>query len=421
MVGMLRTLLVTLLAVVGFHLQATTVDEIPNVHLRDGSRYVSDMTGLLSAGTVERVDKALADLERETTAEVVVVVVDNVDSSMTPQQMAYQIQSRWGVGKKDVNNGLVMLVSINDRRVEIVTGRGLEGIIPDVIAGRIIRDAMALRFKNNDFDAGIEAGVNALVSIISNPDNRDEIMSDLSGEDDLTAEDLWNLYLSMAGLIMVGMTLWVILLFRSTRREPLIVRYPKLASINVGLLTLSCLTLGPGFIIYGFYRAKLHRLRRGKHLCSNCNHKMALVDEENDNSYLTPGQDMEERLNSVDYDVWVCPECNQVDIIPYINSSSPYKECPSCGVRAMVLNAARILRQPTTRSEGLGELGYICRNCGHNHNDHYTIPRKEDESAAIAAGAILGSMLGGGGGRGGFSGGSFGGGSSAGGGAGGSW
>ena len=419
----LRLILLLIAVTLALPLVAITVREIPNVHLSDARRYVSNPSGILSRDAVERLDETLAELERQTSAEVVVAVVDKVDPSLTPAQMAYQIQSSWGVGKKDVNNGLVMLVSRDDHRAEIVTGRGLEGIIPDVIAGRIIRDAMAPAFKENDFDRGVIAGVDAVAAIISNPENRDEVLSRIAGdEDDLTPEQLWNFYLGMITFLMVGMALWVIFMFRTTRREPLAVRYPKIAGINISLLVLSCLTIGPGFIIYGLYRAALHHIRRRRHPCGNCNYPMTLIDEDHDNDFLTPSQDLEERLNSVDYDVWVCSECNSVDIIPFVNNNSPYKECPRCGARELVLTVARVIYQPTTRREGIGERVYTCRNCGHNHNDRYMIPRKADDSAAIATGAILGSMLGGGsGGGGGFSGGSFGGGSSAGGGAGGSW
>ncbi|MCH5345525.1 MAG: TPM domain-containing protein [Muribaculaceae bacterium] len=423
MKSLLRYILAAIVAIVTtMPLSAITIDEIPNVQVANRNHFVSDPTGQLDASTVDAINRRLAALTQETTAEVVVVVVDKVDPSMTPRQMAYDIQSRWGVGKRDVNNGLVIFVSIGDRRAEIVTGRGLEGIIPDVVAGRIVRDVMVPHFKEGDYNGGVEAGVNAVASIIAAPENRDEILSTMTPDNDLTAEEFWDFYVKFAGAILLVMTVMAIYMFRSTRRLPLAMRYPRIEKVNVVMLMLSCLSLGAGFIVYYFYRRGLKRLRRGRHLCANCGHQMDLMDEETDNSYLTPSQDLEERLNSVDYDVWVCPECNEVDVIPYVNASSPYKECPRCGAHTLTLTENRVLRQPTTRTQGIGERVYTCRNCGNRVSERYTIPATPDPSAAVA-GAVLGSMLGGrgGGGGGGIRGGGFGGGTSAGGGAGGSW
>lgn len=147
---------------------------------------------------------------------------------------------------------------------------------------------------------------------------------------------------------------------------------------------------------------------------------MELIDEEHDNDYLTPAQDTEERINSIDYDVWHCPKCHQTEVLPYINRTTNYTQCERCGARAMSLVDRRTLRQPTVSHEGEGVDIYICKNCGNQHQKRFRIPRKADPTAAIVAGSILGSSLRGGGGGGSF-GGSFGGGMTGGGGAGGRW
>lgn len=420
-------LLTLLLALLPLQLPAITVDNIPNVHRQDARRFVSNPDGVLSDAAVARVDAMLRQLMDKTTAEVVVIAVDEADPSMTPHEMAYAIQSKWGVGKSDRNNGLVMLVSRGDRRVEIITGRGLEGIIPDVVAGRIINRIIIPEFKKGDLDTGVEKGVAALSAIIANPDNADEVLSSERNdaiEAPVSADDIWNAYLGFASILCLIMVIGVIYLFRSTRRLPLAQRYRKVESYSTLLLIAGFMTLGAGLFIYFIYRLRLRSMRNHTRKCGRCGHKMKKMSEERDNDYLSPSQDLEEQLKSVDYDVWVCPECHEVDIIPFINRHSSYRECPKCHARAAVLTMERHLRPATTRSEGAGERIYTCRNCGHNDREIYRLPKLADDSAvaAGAAGAILGSMLGGSrGGGGGFSGGSFGGGSSAGGGAGGSW
>ena len=141
---------------------------------------------------------------------------------------------------------------------------------------------------------------------------------------------------------------------------------------------------------------------------------MYRVDEDNDNTYLTQSQDAEERLDSVDYDVWLCPDCGETDIIPYVNPSKNFTECPVCHARACTLVNRRTVVPPTTSREGVGIEEYMCLNCRNRSQRKYNIAKE------VAAPIIIGG-IGGSGGGGGFSGGSFGGGMTGGGGASGGW
>ncbi len=145
---------------------------------------------------------------------------------------------------------------------------------------------------------------------------------------------------------------------------------------------------------------------------------MSRVDEDNDNNYLTPSQDAEERLDSVDYDVWLCPKCGETDIIPYVNPSKNYSVCPRCNARAAVLVNRRIIYRPTTTREGRGAEEFVCLNCRNRWDKPYTIPREALPPVIVGG---IGGRGGGFGGGGGFSGGSFGGGMTGGGGASGGW
>ena len=152
--------------------------------------------------------------------------------------------------------------------------------------------------------------------------------------------------------------------------------------------------------------------------CPACKGKMHKLNEEEDNNLLSPSQDFEEKINSVDYDVWVCEECGSVERYAFPNKQSKYEECPICHTKALLMVKDHTVVPATTRSTGIGEKIYECKYC-HNHTKRrYTIPKKDDgTAAALAAGALLGSR---GGNSGGFGGG-FGGGRTGGGGGGGRW
>lgn len=401
---------------------AVTLDEVPNVHVADARRYVSNPSGVLSDEAVARLDRLIAEVWRRTGAELVVVAVDEVDPSMTPHDFAYRLLQRWGVGKRDVNNGVVMLISRDDRRVEIVTGRGVEGVLPDIVAGRIAADEMAPHFSRGDYDGGATAGVEAVARVLTDPQYADELRSRYANDQEWTdddSEELWQGWLAGSGLMTAVMVVIAIAAWRRTRRMPLADRYAKLQSIKLMLLIFSFLTLGMTLPVFLIFRWRMKRLRTRRRNCPNCGARMVRLPEDKDNEYLTPSQDLEERLNSVDYDVWLCPACHETDIVPFVNRDSSYRECPRCHARAMSLTSDRRILAPMAGRDGMGERVYTCRNCGNTDRRRYVIPHVDMAGPAIAAG--LGAMAAGRGGGGGFSGGSFGGGSSAGGGAGASW
>lgn len=408
--------------------RAMTVDEVPNVHLRDRTQYVSNPSGVLSAEAVTQLNSMIGELWRSTSSEVVVVAVDNVDPSLTPEEFATKLFEKWGVGKSDKDNGLLILLSPGDNAAIIRTGYGMEGIIPDIIAGRVIRNVMFPAYHEGKFDEGTIAGVSELAKIIQNPEYREELKSKYANDSrrsvdtDISGGELFNMYLGFACVVGVGMLLLVIYSISSTKKLDDVQRYRALDQYKTLALFAVFLSIGLALPAYLILVTKMKRVRRHKRDCPHCGTRMELIDEEHDNDYLTPAQDTEEKLNSIDYDVWHCPKCHQTEILPYINRQTNYTVCDRCGARAMSLVDRRTLRQPTVGAEGEGVDIYMCKNCGNQHNKRFRIPKKPDPAAAAAAGAILGSMMGGrSGGGGGFSGGSFGGGMTGGGGAGGRW
>jgi uncharacterized protein len=417
--------------VVAFATSAMTVDEVPNVHVTARNQYVSNPSGVLSPAAVDRMNVTIGNLWQQTSAEMAVVAVDRIDPSMTPEEFATALFEKWNIGKADNDNGILLLISRDDRAVQIRTGYGMEGVVPDIIAGRVIRDDIIPRFKEGDYDGGTTAAVEHLAQIISDPNVREEMLSKYendrvsSGITDYNGEEVFSFFLEIAGFVAFIMFAIIIYYIWNTRKMDDVERWRQLNSLWLPSAIVAFVTLGIGAIPFALLSWKMHRVRRHKRPCPHCGTRMKLVDEVHDNDYLTPAQDLEEQLKSVDYDVWHCPKCSQTDIYPYVNRSSRYTECPVCHARTMTLSDRRILRQPTTRQEGEGVDIYYCRNCGNHTDKRFRIQRKADMEAA-AAGAILGSALGsrrggGGFGGGGFGGGSFGGGHTGGGGAGGSW
>ncbi len=394
---------------------ATTysVDEIPNVHVQDRTRFVSNPDGILSPAAESRLNSTLRQLSDSTTAEFAVVAVDDIDSDI--DEFATDLFRRWGIGKKDTNNGLLLLIAKDQRKVTFRTGGGMEGLLPDGLLGSLIRKEIAPRFREEDYDGGVEAAVDNINSILRYPQARDEIFSRYANDarTDNSSDEFFDFYLKLCALlalIAVGMLCYQ--LFRSRKADRLD-RYRAVNSIYPAVMFMSFVTLGMGLVALIPLLIIRHRLRRGPHYCPKCHTRMRLMDEVHDNDFLTHAQDLEEQVGSIDYDVWVCPNDGETEIIPYLQRSSAFKECPVCHAHTYRVVSDRIVLRPTTRSEGIRRITRRCLNCGHEDDENQKIPRKVPPVVIVPSG--------GGGGGGGFSGGSFGGGFTGGGGATGGW
>ena len=137
-------LIVLLTAVLAATATTYTVDQVPNVHLADRNRYVSNPDGILSPEAAAGIDSSLKSVWDATSAEVVVVAIDDISPDTDIDRFATDLFSSWGIGKKDKDNGLLLLIVKDQRKAVIRTGYGMEGTVPDILAGKIIRHAMAV-------------------------------------------------------------------------------------------------------------------------------------------------------------------------------------------------------------------------------------------------------------------------------------
>lgn len=126
---------------------------------------VTDAARVLAPESVEAISRTLADVEAQTTAEIAVVTVPSLDG-LTIEQYAEQLFRRWGIGQKGQDNGVLILVAPADRRVRIEVGYGLEPILPDGLAGEIIREQALPAFREGQMDAGIRATVARVAAIV---------------------------------------------------------------------------------------------------------------------------------------------------------------------------------------------------------------------------------------------------------------
>lgn len=134
--------------------------EVPQLRAR-----VNDYAHMLSSGTVQELEQQLADFEKKEGTQVVVLTIPSLEGENL-KEYSIRVAEAWRIGQKGTDNGAILLVAKNERKIRIEVGRGLEGVLTDLVSGRIIRNDIAPRFKAGDMDGGVKAGASAIMAVV---------------------------------------------------------------------------------------------------------------------------------------------------------------------------------------------------------------------------------------------------------------
>ncbi len=336
---------------------AESVTDVPNPRVRD-STWVTDLPAALRPDTVQRLNRLIDELERDTTAEMAVVVIHSLDGESI-ETFANQLFNLWGIGKRESDNGVLLLWATTDRQLRIEVGTGLESLIPDSRAGAVLDSQVVPRFREGDFDGGVVTGMETLASLVRGggaETPQDAVRSytpvenPVPGEGGAEGSGLWNIWGAVIGL------------------------------------------LGAGGGVAGFRRWRRYRKRS----CPSCNTQMTLLDETADDAHLDkPGQ-LEERLGSVDYDVWQCRSCGHSFTLRYPKWFTSYGSCPQCSHRTCS-KSEQVVEAATTSSSGRARVTEDCEFCTYQRVYTRTIPRKSSSSSSSGSSSFGGGSSSGGG------------------------
>jgi uncharacterized protein len=127
---------------------------------------VTDLAGTLSAGEVVQLEQKLAAFEAKKGSQIAVLIVLTTQSE-TIEQYSIRVVDAWKLGRKRIDDGVLLIIAKQDRAVRIEVGYGLEGVLPDAIAKRIVDEIIVPKFKQGDFAGGINAGVERMMAVIA--------------------------------------------------------------------------------------------------------------------------------------------------------------------------------------------------------------------------------------------------------------
>lgn len=386
-------------------------EDVPNVQLVDSTRLVTDEAGLLSNAQEEAMNQRLRAIRSTHAVEFAVVTLPSIGDAPL-EDFTLKLARQWGVGNKKNNNGLLLLLVLDQRRVRFETGYGLEGYLPDGRLSRIIQDRMIPYFRSGNYAEGLSEGVIAVQQVL---DGSYDVKPE--GRDSSAASNVsWGTILILYCFFMLLASASVLYQLTSYRRQ-----HPRATAVEeyeflrrrvsmVGCLLL--LLFPPGFIVVmAIVKSRQNKLKKEMTLCPSCHqHTVHLLERSlEEDRYLTSSQQMEHKLKSREFRIYACSSCDHAQVIGYDRPATSYKRCPNCGtvaLRYMGEKRVRTDRGMMIRKE------WRCLYCGENHTQQY---RDNNDAEAAAAGILLGSLLGRGGRSGGFGGGSFGGGGASGG------
>ncbi len=126
--------------------------------------YVLDEAGVVSAQVEARLNAQLKDFERESSTQIVLAIFPRLPDNTVLEEFTVETAQAWGVGREGKDNGAVLFVFVEDRKLRIEVGYGLEGAIPDAIGKRILDEVVTPRLRRGDFDAAMSAGAQALMA-----------------------------------------------------------------------------------------------------------------------------------------------------------------------------------------------------------------------------------------------------------------
>lgn len=440
---MKKLLLIILCSFYGFAFATEyTVQTVPNPKTANAHAFVSNPDGILKNETVEKMNIFLDSLSAQTGAEVAIVAVNSIGYAEI-KPFATDLFKTWAIGKAKQDNGLLVLFVLDQKKVTFETGYGLEGVLPDAICKRIQYQSMIPEFKGGNYDAGLLAGVQRICSTIRKEPIPEEVKTPIAWNQILPIACAAYLIIALLTCILIGNSI------QKIRKNPKlginIARYKAIKNEKTAIISLVAVLIpitafiiillfsNPIYLlliipvpiatipanIYG--RLMMLKIRREPIQCNVCDGKMHILSEKKEDAYLKLSQQFEEKLQAVDYDVFVCDKCANEAVFT-LDKPSAYSECPKCGTKAFILKEKRTIVSPTYINAGTERTTYHCKFCGYEENDNHNIPRLTREGGALIGGAVAGGFFSGGGGfgGGGFSGGgggSFGGGMSGGGGA----
>jgi uncharacterized protein len=342
--------------------RAVTVEQIPSPR---PAGWAVDLTGTLPPERLAELNSLGDEVKAKTGAEMAVVVVSSTDG-VGSQEFATRLFNAWGIGQRGRNNGLLVFAALADRRAEIVLGRGLDGERNRGESAVVMRDVILPRFRAGDPAGAVVQGALGCARRVFDVS---PLSPEATGTETAAVPDTNPPQTS----------------FPSTppAAEYAVDTTPR----GSGGATSIWLGGGLGFLMLAYWFFALRAPR-----CPRCKEKMMQLDEAQESAFLEPSERVEERIGSINYQIWECPACGEHKKKRGSAFFSGYKTCPDCGAKTLS-STSTTLAAATHYSGGSVEIRQACANCSFTNTYAQSTPMLEDRSTSTASAAAASSAL----------------------------
>lgn len=390
-------------------------------------RRVYDLASLLSPVQTSQLETLTSGVASATTAELNVVTIPSLHGQ-TVEEYANTLFNQWRIGRADTNNGVLFLIAPNERRVRIEVGYGLEPLLTDGICGDILAAQVLPAFRAGHYSDGVEKGTEAIANLLR------QHPEEAKGVKDSAPRFLYKnkkiryvlihkkkqldlLVVSVAHLFL-GLVICCIWQISRIRKKYSVISMILATVTLVAIIYMTCFALffvaeeglrvwiyAVSFFSIFFAIGNVTSYKRFRpRSCPECRNRMVSLERgEEKKNFLSEGEQKEEELGSVEYDLWRCRLCSHVEIIPNKSIFTRYKECQKCR-RITVQEEKTVLRAATTYSTGLARVDSLCLACGNEFTRERVIPEKSSSSDSDSSSSSSSSSSGGSSGGGGASG-----------------
>ncbi|MBE9600784.1 YgcG family protein [Pedobacter sp. MC2016-24] len=395
------------------------LDKVVNPY-PNGTGYVSNADDIIDEQTVLKLNLLLKPLDQRDKAQVAVVLLNSIGNQL-PKDFATALLRKWGVGNRKKNNGLLVLIVKDQRRIEFEIGYGLEGVLPDMTCKRIQEGLMVPYFKKGDYNTGVVKGLELVVSIINT--GIDQSLD----QDHLYPEMGWIVFqdilfflvyimifswyalsekgkyvthansflwlpfllfmpliivavLSLATPVIVRWSLFLLITYccwsiffsfalskvlkLGQRGDTRIQQYQNLNLVTRNIAFYVMLFPLPFLIIsYIVMKSRLRKLRYEPYESPDGTGQMTLV-REGRNQQLSKTEQMEEQLGSVSYDLWQGAGNAGVMKLAYANQLTKVRRCKKCRSMTATKTNSVVEQKASSTRGGLATIEYTCQVCG---------------------------------------------------------
>ena len=380
---------------------------------RHSGGWVTDEIKAFNLNEISRLNGILDSIERRTGAEVAVIVLKTIGDEV-PKNFAVKLFNHWGIGKKGIDNGLLILQVADQRSVEIETGYGLEGTLPDITLSRILNETIFPHLKEGRNAQGLTEGVLRIQTILNGEKlvarKPPTMFHTMMHYPDLQLMRILGGLFLLAVFYLLMRFLWLAFrakdpleLHRATDHggsslillalvvgipAPIFILGDTDRSLLIGSIGGPLLAIVTFFIFREWRLVVRHRART----CGQCHEEMQMLTEASEDRFLDDNQKVEEKIKSLDYDVWLC-RCGEVRIDSYKGwSANKFTKCDKCSAMAMKSVSQTVVKK--AKVGGFGQMleVLVCQGCSHTYQRTFVYKRG-------SSGGSTGSGGGGAGGR----------------------